>query len=50
MKLKIGTNFAIFIIFFGLALIEAVQKHNWAGALLFAILGVIFLRADGLKQ
>lgn len=45
-KLKIGTNFTIFILFFGVALVEAFQKGNWPEALLFSALGVMFLFAD----
>jgi len=44
-KLKIGANFTIFIIFFGIALIEAIQNNNWLEALLFIVLGIMFLRA-----
>jgi hypothetical protein len=44
-KLKVGANFAIFIIFFGIALIEAIQKNNWLEALLFVALGLMFLMA-----
>lgn len=40
------TNLAVFIIFFGIALIEAVQKGNWLAALLFVALGMLSLRAD----
>lgn len=40
------TNLAVFIIFFGIALIEALQKGNWIEAGLFLTLGVLFLRAD----
>jgi hypothetical protein len=40
------TNLAVFIIFFGIALIEALQKHNWLEALLFLALGILSLRAD----
>jgi hypothetical protein len=40
------TNLAVFIIFFGIALIEALQKHNWLEALLFLALGIISLWAD----
>lgn len=40
------TNLAVFILFFGIALIEAFQKQNWLEALLFAALGVISLWAD----
>jgi len=45
MKLKFS-NLAVFIIFFGIALIEAVQKQNWLEAVLFLALGVLFLWAD----
>jgi hypothetical protein len=37
------SGFAVFVLFFGVALIEAVQQHNWAEASLFAGLGVLFL-------
>jgi len=37
------TNIAVFIIFFGIALIEAFQKQNWLEALLFLSLGIISL-------
>ena len=44
-KLKF-TNLAVFIIFFGIALIEAFQKQNWLEATLFLVLGAMFLWAD----
>jgi len=44
------TNLAVFIIFFGIALIEAIQKHNWFEAALFLALGVISLWADFKKS
>jgi len=40
------TSFAVFIIFFGIALIEAFQKQNWLGAALFLALGVLSFWAD----
>jgi len=39
-------NFAVFIIFFGIALIEAFQKQSWLEAILFLALGALFLWAD----
>jgi hypothetical protein len=39
-------NLAVFIIFFGIALIEAIQKQNWLEAGLFLALGIISLWAD----
>jgi len=43
-------NLTVFIIFFGIALIEAIQKGNWLEALLFFILGLMFLQADFQKN
>ena len=45
-KVKFGTNFAVFILFFGIALIEAFQKQNYAEAAIFLALGGISLWAD----
>jgi len=50
MKLKLGTNFAVFVIFFSIALIEALQKQNYIEAVLFLALGVISLFADSMKK
>lgn len=44
------TNIAVFIIFFGIALIEALQKGNWLEAALFLALGVLSLWADIKKK
>ncbi|MFZ2621370.1 MAG: hypothetical protein WAX37_02605 [Minisyncoccia bacterium] len=43
---KLSTNFAIFVLFFGIALIEAFQKQNWLEAILFLAIGGISLWAD----
>jgi len=28
-KIKLGTNFAVFLLFFGVAALEAFQTRNW---------------------
>ena len=43
-------NLTVFALFFGIALIEAIQKNNWLEALLFAVLGVLSLWADFYKK
>jgi hypothetical protein len=43
---KLGVNFAVFILFFGIALVEAFQKQNWLEAVLFLALGIISFWAD----
>lgn len=40
------TNITVFILFFGIALIEALQKGNWLEAALFAALGALSLMID----
>lgn len=45
-NVRLGANSAIFLLFFGIALIEAFRKNNWLEALLFVALGCLFLRAD----
>ena len=44
------TNIAVFLLFFGIALIEAIKKQNWLEAALFLALGVISLLADIRKR
>lgn len=48
--MKLGTNMTIFILFFGVALVEAFQSQNWLLAGLFFILGLVFLYADNTKK
>ena len=50
MKLPSLTNLAVFVLFFGVALIEAFQKQNWLEAALFLALGVLSLWADSKKN
>ena len=40
------TNLTIFVLFFGLALFEAMQKKNWFEAGIFASLGILSLWGD----
>jgi hypothetical protein len=46
MKRPDFTNIAVFLLFFGIALIEAIKKQNWLEAALFLALGIISLLAD----
>lgn len=44
-----ATNFTVFILFFGIALIEALKKQNWLEAVLFLGVGIVSLWADWRK-
>ena len=47
---KVSTNFAVFLLFFGVAALEALQTHNWIKAILWAAIGVVFLVADNSRR
>ena len=40
------TNLTVFVLFFGIALIEAIKNSNWLEAALFFALGALSLKAD----
>jgi hypothetical protein len=48
--MKLGVNMALFFIFFGIALIEAIQGNNWLAVGVFLALGLFCLYADNLKK
>lgn len=46
MKLRFGTNFTVFLLFFGIAALDAVQTRDWVRVALWAAIALVFLRAD----
>ncbi|MBV9217770.1 MAG: hypothetical protein JO053_16505 [Acidobacteria bacterium] len=46
MKIKFGSNFAVFLLFFGLAALDAVKSQDWLRSALWVALGLVFLFAD----
>jgi hypothetical protein len=49
-NIRLGTNFTIFLLFFGVSVLEAFQTRNWIKAALWLVIGVVFLLADNLKK
>jgi len=47
--LKFGTGFAIFIIFFGLSLLEEFRTGQWSMVGLWLTIGIVFFIADNLR-
>lgn len=45
-SVRVGPLFAIFALFFGLALLEAIAGHHWLTVTLFAALAFLFLRGE----
>ena len=49
-KLRLSTNFAVFLLFFGVAAVEAFQTRNWLKAVFWLAIGIVFFAADNLKK
>jgi hypothetical protein len=45
-----GTNVTVFLLFFGVSLLDALQSRNWLRAIFWLAIGLVFLRADGLRR
>jgi hypothetical protein len=45
-NLKLGANVTVFLVFFGLSLLDAIASHHWVGVLLWVAFGALFVRAD----
>ncbi len=48
--LTFGTNTAIFLLFFGVAVIEAIQTQNWLKVVFWVAISFVFLLADFKKK
>lgn len=48
--IKLGTNFALFLLFFGVATLEAFQTQNWLKAAFWLVIGTVFLLADNIRR
>jgi len=50
MRMKLGTNFTVFLLFFGVGVLEAFQTRNWVKVAFWLAIGSVFLMADNLKK
>ena len=49
-NLRIGSNVAVFVLFFGVALLDALRSGDWVRAAFWVAIGLVFLRGDLLAQ
>jgi hypothetical protein len=49
-NLRLGPNFAVFALFFGLSLVEAFQSRNWLRAAFWLAIAIVFLYTDRKRQ
>ena len=48
--LRLGSNFAVFALFFGLSLLEAFQAGNWLRAAFWLAIATVFLYGDWTRR
>lgn len=48
-NLKLGANTTVFLVFFGISLLDAIVSHRWVNVVLWAAFGALFIRADNRK-
>jgi hypothetical protein len=49
-RIHLGTNFVVFLLFFGIATLEAFESGHWIKALGWTAIGIVFLLADDVKK
>ena len=47
---KLGANFAVFILFFGVATLEALETKHWLRVGFWLAIALVFLVADNLRR
>ena len=48
--IRFGAGFTVFVLFFGIALLEAFQNGQWMRAAFWLLIGTVFLVADNLRR
>jgi len=49
-RIRLSTNFTVFLLFFGVAMLEAFQTRNWLKAAFWVAIGIVFLVADNVRK
>ena len=49
-KIRLGSGFTIFILFFGIATLDAFQTQDWSNIIFWVAIGSVFLVSDNLKK
>ena len=49
-EIRLGSNFTVFALFFGVATLEAFQTQSWLRAIFWLAIGTVFLVADSPRK
>jgi hypothetical protein len=47
-KIRVGSGFAVFVLFFGIAALDAVRSQEWTRVAFWLAIGFVFLLNDSL--
>ena len=49
-KIRLGQGFIVFLLFFGIALLDALHTFDWLRIVFWLATGLVFIVADNLKK
>ncbi len=49
-RIRLGQGFVVFILFFSIALLDAVHHFDWLGVTFWLAIGGVFVLADNMKN
>jgi hypothetical protein len=49
-RIQIGQGFIVFIIFFGIAVLDAIRSFDWLRTIFWIGVGSLFILADNMKK
>lgn len=49
-RIRFGSGFIVFVLFFGVAVLEALQTRSWLRVVFWFAMGLVFLIADNRRS
>jgi hypothetical protein len=49
-KIRLGEGFVVFVIFFGIAVLDAIRSFDWLSMFFWLGTGALFILADNLRK
>jgi membrane-associated PAP2 superfamily phosphatase len=49
-NIRLGNGFAVFVLFFAIAMEEAARNHDWWATSFWVVMGIVFVIADNMKR
>ena len=49
-RIRFGQGFTVFVVFFGVAVLDAIRSFHWLRIIFWLGMGVLFIVADGMRK